>query len=149
MSLTVLFSRKAEIALKAALLLATKDTEELVDVNNIATELQIPKMFAAKVLQLLALAGIIGSKKGKKGGFYLPQGGEKVKLIKILEVIDGLDFFNRCVFGFPNCSDEHPCPVHNYWGKIRKDIYDMLSDLSIGDVKENTLTKLESIKEII
>jgi Rrf2 family protein len=148
MGLTVLFSRKAEIGLKASLLLATKESEEVVDVNIIATELQVPKMFAAKVLQKLALAGIIGSKKGKNGGFFLPKGGEKVKLIKILEVIDGLDFFNRCVFGFPNCSEEHPCPVHHYWGNIRQEIYEMLSNLSIGEVKQETLNKLDSIKNL-
>jgi Rrf2 family protein len=141
--MTVLFSRKAEIAIKAMMLLATKEPGTCIDARVISKELQVPKMFAAKILQELVYAGLLFSKKGKMGGFYLNDSGASVKILQIVEAVDGLGIFKQCVFGFPNCGDEHPCPVHNKWGVIREEISEMLSDLTIGDMKEETLNKLK------
>jgi len=148
MGMTVLFSRRAEIAIKALLYLTTQEKEQCVDVRVIAKELQVPKMFAAKILQELVYKNIVNSKKGKNGGFFLPVKNQKITLLQIVEAIDGLGIFNQCIFGFPNCSDEHPCPVHSKWGTIRKDIYQMLNELSINDLKEETRNKLKSLKMI-
>lgn len=141
--MTVLFSRKAEIAIKAMMLLATKNPGSCIDARVISDNLKVPKMFVAKILQELVYAGLVNSKKGKLGGFYLDENGINSKILQIVEIIDGLGIFKQCVFGFPNCGDDHPCPVHNKWGVIRNEISEMLSDLTIGDMKEETLNKLK------
>lgn len=143
--MTVLFSRKAEIAIKALMFLATKEPGTCVDVNIIAAELHIPKIFAAKILQELVYSGLVNSKKGKNGGFFLIEKGNQIKISQIVEAIDGLNLFRQCLFGFPECSDEHPCPIHVSWGKIRNEIFDMLDNLTIGDMKEDTLIKLKTL----
>lgn len=143
--MTVLFSRKAEIAIKAMMLLATKEQGICFDVRLLSKELQVPKMFAAKILQELVIAGLAKSKKGKMGGFYLDKGGDKINIVQIVEAIDGLGVLYQCVFGFPNCSDDHPCPVHNKWGNIRIEITEMLSSLTLAEMKEETLNKLKNL----
>ena len=64
-----------------------------------------------------------------------------IKLIEIVEVIDGLDVFKICVLGFPDCGDEHPCPVHNTWGEIRDKTFQMLNDETLEHFKETTIKK--------
>lgn len=140
--MTVLFSRKAEIAIKAILYLSTKEIGEILDVGTIAKELQLPKLFTAKILQELARAKLLGSKKGKHGGFYKTETSMDTKIIKIIEVIDGLDIFSKCLFGFPNCSNEEPCPVHSFWGEIRDKLFLMFNELSLEDLKNDSLLKI-------
>ena len=96
-------------------------------------------------MQILTESGIIGSKKGKNGGFYLAKSPSNIKLIDIVEAIDGLEIFNNCVVGFPGCSSDHPCPVHDKWGKLRDDAYKMLSNETLEQLKEKTLHKLVSL----
>lgn len=145
--MTVLFSKKAEIGIKAILYLSTKEVGEIVDAGLIAKELKVPKLFAAKILQELARAKLIGSKKGKKGGFYLTNESVNTQIIRIIEVLDGLDMFKKCIFGFPNCSDEEPCPVHSFWGEIRDKIYHMFSELKIINLKDETIVKIKSLNK--
>ena len=140
--MTVLFSKKAELAIKAMLFLATKEPGTCIDVKVISNALQIPKMFTAKILQELVYAGLVNSKKGKMGGFFLGENGENITIEQIVKTIDGLDIITRCVFGFSQCSEEHPCPGHPYWKSIRNDISMFLNNMTIGKMKDKTIDKL-------
>jgi len=143
--MTVIFSKKCEYGLQAVLYLAAKEPDDVIRVDVIAEELKIPKEFVSKILQSLREHGIIESKKGKAGGFILAKHPSKIKLIEVVEAIDGLDVFNSCVLGFPNCTPDRPCAVHDKWGKLRTEAYNMLNDETIDRFKERTLKKL-SIK---
>ncbi|MGE5401508.1 MAG: RrF2 family transcriptional regulator [Ignavibacteriales bacterium] len=143
--MTVIFSKKCEYGLQAVLYLAANLQEEVVRVDVIAQQLNIPKEFVSKILQSLRENGIIESKKGKTGGFTLAKSPDQIKLIDIVEAIDGLGIFNSCVLGFPNCNPDHPCPVHDKWGKLRMEAYRMLSEETLDKFKERTLDKVKSL----
>jgi len=117
--MTVIFSKKCEIGLQAVLYLATEGKNQLFNAKQVSEKVKQPKEFVSKVLQTLTSSGIVGSKKGKNGGFFLAKKAKKVRLIEIVEAIDGLEIFNNCVLGFPGCTSEEPCPVHEKWGKLR------------------------------
>ena len=53
--------------------------------------------------------------------------------------------FDSCVLGFPECSPTHPCPVHDTWGELRTQTYDMLTSETIDKLKEKTLKKINSL----
>lgn len=144
--MTVIFSKKCEIGLQTVLFLATEGKNELFNAKQVSDKVKQPKEFVSKVLQTLTSSGIIGSKKGKNGGFFLARSARKVRLIEIVEAIDGLEMFNNCVLGFPGCSSEEPCPVHDKWGKLRDDAYKMLSEETLEDIKDITRLKLSTLK---
>ncbi|MCB0731008.1 MAG: Rrf2 family transcriptional regulator [Ignavibacteriae bacterium] len=143
--MTVIFSKKCELALQAVLFLSIKKDQIIFSSQEVSNEIKVPKEFVSKMLQTLTDSGIIGSKKGKNGGFYLARRPSKIKLIEIVEAIDGLSVFKNCVLGFPNCSSEHPCPVHDKWGKIRDDAFKMLSEETLEQLKEKTVKKITSL----
>ncbi len=147
--MTVLFSKKAEIAIQSMLLLATKGQDQGADTRTISEELQVPKMFCAKILQELKYAGFLTSKKGKNGGFYLSDDGLKMSILQIIVAIDGNYVFENCLLGFRYCSDLHPCPVHSRWSILRKEIYDMLSAYSISDLQDISLSKIKYIQSLL
>ena len=141
--MTVLFSKKCEYGIQAVLYMAAQDNDSVIPSDEISKKLKIPKEFISKILQSLTESGIIESKKGKAGGFKLAKHPSKIKLIDIVEAIDGLESFNSCVLGFPNCSPEKPCPVHKQWGELRTKAYDMLSNETIDKFKDRTLKKIK------
>lgn len=143
--MTVLFSKKCELGLQAVLFLSVKKKKMIYNAIDISKELKVPKEFVSKVLQILTDSGIVGSKKGKNGGFYLAKSPSQIKLIDIVEAIDGLDKFQTCVLGFPGCSVEEPCPVHNKWGALREEALRMLREETLEQLKEKTLNKILSL----
>ena len=140
--MTVIFSKKCELGLQAVLFLSIKKQNVIVSAIEIAQELKVPKEFVSKVLQILTESGIVGSKKGKNGGFYLAKRPSNIKLIDIVVAIDGLELFNTCVLGFPGCSVAEPCPVHDKWGKLREEAFKMLSEETLEQLKGKTLNKI-------
>lgn len=143
--MTVIFSKKCELALQAVLFLSTKDKSEAFNSGAISEQLKIPKEFVSKVLQQLTKVGIVGSKKGNSGGFYLKKDPADIRLIHIVEAIDGMEVFNKCVLGFPNCSGENPCPVHYQWGKLRDEAFAMLSTETLAELRDQTIRKIEKL----
>ena len=113
--------------------------------DEIAKALGIPKEFISKILQSLTESGIVESKRGKNGGFTLAKDPSKIRLIDVVAAIDGLDIFNSCVLGFPSCTPDHPCPVHENWGELRTNAYNMLTDETLDKFKEKTLNKVKSL----
>lgn len=142
--MTVFFSKACELGLQAVLFLSAKE-KRIFNAEEVSNELKVPKEFVSKVLQILTSSGIVGSKKGKNGGFYLAKEPKQIKLIDIVESIDGLDVFKSCILGFPGCSVETPCPVHDKWGKLRDEAFKMLSDETLEHLKEKTFNKISSL----
>jgi Rrf2 family transcriptional regulator, iron-sulfur cluster assembly transcription factor len=143
--MTVIFSKKCEYGMQAVLYLAAQEKGTVVSAEEISKVLKIPREFISKILQSLRESGLISSSKGKSGGFRLAKDPSRIKLIDVVAAIDGLDMFDSCVLGFPECSPTHPCPVHNTWGTLRTQTYDMLTSETIDKLKDKTLYKISSL----
>lgn len=143
--MTVIFSKKCEYGLQAVLYLSTFPKDEIVAADKIAAKLNIPKEFVSKILQSLTEFKLISSRKGKAGGFSLAKDTKDIKLIDVVNAIDGLNIFKTCVLGFPKCSCENPCPVHNEWGVLRDKAFQMLSTETIDKMTEVVNKKIMSI----
>ena len=129
--MSVIFSRKCEYALQAVLYLATKKKGEMVSIKDLSRKLKIPYHFIGKIFQTLAYKKLLISGKGPNGGFALGKPAEKISLLQIVEAVDGLDFNKKCVSGFRECSNKHPCSAHDQWFEIREDIHSMLAHKNI------------------
>jgi len=143
--MTVIFSKKCEYGMQAVLFLAAQEPGIIVSAETISQVLKIPKEFISKILQSLRESKIIYSTKGKSGGFSLAKPPSEIKLIDVVEAIDGLEMFNSCVLGFPECSPDTPCPVHDSWGALRTQAYEMLSNETLDKLKEKTLSKIQTL----
>jgi len=146
--MSIIFSKKCEYGLQAILYLSAHTNEGMVSAEEISKALEIPKEFVSKILQELTSSGIVMSKKGKSGGFSLDKPTSKIRLIDVVIALDGFEIFNKCVLGFPNCSNEFPCPVHHNWVKVSKETYAMLSEATLDEFLHRTIRKIDSIKDV-
>ena len=142
--MSIIFSKACEYGMQATLYIATQP-DRRVGIKEIASELSIPVHFLAKILQSLSERGILTSYKGVHGGFTLQHAPGRIRLIDVVEAIDGLDFFDRCVLGFPGCGTGKPCPVHDRWGEVRDTIRDMLSADSLADLLPISREKIADV----
>lgn len=141
----VFFSKRCELAIKAVLFLSSKEAGALYNAAQISEIIKVPKEFVSKVLQILTDSGIVNSKKGKSGGFSLGKPANEIKIIEIVEAIDGKELFNQCLLGFPNCSEINPCPVHFDWARLRKETYEILGRHTLAEFRDITLKKISSL----
>ena len=132
--MSTLFSRQCEYALQAVIYLARKPEGEMTPIRELTERLEIPYHFLGKILQDLTRKRLLRSLKGPTGGFALAKPAGQITLLQIVEALDGTDFFNECVLGFPECGGENPCPVHHRWGPIRDEIRGMLLGKNIAQL---------------
>jgi len=128
-----MLSSASKYAINAVLYLAIESFEDKkIGAKEIAEAINIPTPFLAKLLQNLAKKNVISSAKGPKGGFYLTDENRNLKLITIVEHIDGLSKFNECVLGLKDCSGKKPCPVHFSIQPLKEKMFNELNNNSIA-----------------
>ena len=129
-----IFSRACEHAVQALIYMAKYGKEESTDIARMAEALSLSQHTLGKVLQTLARAGLVVSKKGPDGGFRLGRQAESISLMDVLEVFHEDAIFKRCFIGIPVCSDDAPCPLHQQWGPLRQTLYRICETSSIADL---------------
>ncbi len=134
--LFLMFSKSCNYAIKAAIFIAKHSLEEnKVGFVDIAKEIDSPQAFTAKILQILVKSGIIDSVKGVNGGFYIPKKNiATTYLVEIVDAIDGDAVFHGCGLGLLQCSETHPCPVHDKFKSIRDELARMLETTNLEEL---------------
>ncbi len=130
----MIYSRSSEYAIRAFVNLAQVPDGKYAMVKQIAAEEEIPSHFLAKILQQLARKGLLRSSKGPTGGFSLRVSADDIRLVDIVEALDGLGEYEKCASGLAECSDDMPCALHDSWKVLRSRIMDYLGRNTIADL---------------
>src|ERR1700716_3920710 len=85
----MLYSRSAEYAIRSFVYLARVPSGKFAMARQIAEEEQIPAHFLAKILQELTRKGLLRSSKGPTGGFSLRMPASQIRLLDLVEALDG------------------------------------------------------------
>jgi FeS assembly SUF system regulator len=99
----------------------------------IAGETGVPLPTAAKLLGLLARAGLLESLRGQAGGFRLARGAEGISLAEIIEAVDGPIAMTSCVeHGRNDCGLDGTCRVRAHWPLVNGAVRGALAAVSLG-----------------
>lgn len=129
-----MFSKTCEYAIRAMIFIAQRSRDgNRVGIKEIAKGIDSPEHFIAKILQELGRKGIVQSAKGPNGGFYLDKADRACSLAQIVRVVDGDQLFSGCGLGLKQCSETHPCPIHDRFKVVRADILALLEQSKIGE----------------
>ena len=100
-----MLSKKTQYALKALGYLAGKYGEGPVLISDISKKKKIPIKFLETIQLELKQAGVLESKKGKGGGYYLIQSPKKTTLAQAIRLVGGpiallpcvsINFYEKC-----------------------------------------------------
>jgi DNA-binding IscR family transcriptional regulator len=68
------------------------------------------------------------------GGFALELPPGQIRLLDIVEALDGASACQHCPMGLAVCSDAAPCAMHNGWMGLRSRIMEYLERSTIADL---------------
>lgn len=134
-----MLSKKAQYSILALVKLAKEYNAGPVLINSISKSERIPKKFLESILFDLKQLGILGSKKGKGGGYYLIKDPAEVNLADIIRHIDGAIALIPCVtykYYQPcqHCKDEVTCGIRSVVKDIRDETVNLLKKISLTDI---------------
>jgi Rrf2 family protein len=132
----MIYTKTGEYAIRAILFLARQSEDALVMSSEVAKKEDIPSHYLAKILQRMAKYGYVDSYKGRGGGFKITKLALDSSILEIVERIEGPVITLKCVTGLKECSDEHPCPLHDEWSELRDRIHNLISSKSVREVAE-------------
>jgi len=138
-----MFKKETEYALRGLVYIQVQNRQNRKPgIAEIASEIDAPPAFTAKILQRLVRLGFIESLKGKNGGYYFDPREPALPLKKVVEAIEGDRIFTSCGFGLRQCDDENPCPLHEDYVPIRESIEKLLTNETIQDLAKSENPKV-------
>lgn len=147
-----MLSKKAQYAFRALTALVEEDMPRLqslegqsphdpavpVPLNLLVQKHPMSVKFLETIFLQLRKAGILGSKKGKGGGYYLIRHPEDVPLAQVMRVLDGpiaqlpcvsLNFYEKC----EGCNEQQ-CGLHRIMSDVRDAQLGVLENRSLWDL---------------
>ncbi len=130
-----MLSNSSKYALKAVLYLAIHtSSENKILARDLASLINVPPAYIAKLLQELVRKNLAHSEKGPHGGFYLDELNKNEPVINFIYAIDGEDKLNSCLLGLSHCNHLNPCPLHHLANPMRDALLNNLKHKCINDL---------------
>jgi len=135
--------------LKAILMLAREAGAGPVLVSALAERDAIPKKFLEAILLDLKRHGLVHSKKGKGGGYFLRRGPDEITVGAVIRALEGplalvpcvsQTAYTRCV----ECLDEQTCAVRLVMQEVRDATARILDNTTLTDINRRKALKKHS-----
>ena len=134
-----MLSKKTKYGIKALVYLARQENRTPVQISSISKSENISQKFLESILLTLRKNGILGSKKGKGGGYYLLKEPKDITMTTVMRVLEGpiamvpcvsLNFYEKC----EDCPDESVCAVHKLMLQVRDNTLEIFRNSTLADL---------------
>lgn len=126
-------TRGADYGVRVMIQLALPESDgQRHSLPELAEATEAPESFLSKVLQLLARAGLITSRRGQAGGFRITPGGRQSSMREVIEAVDGPICLNACLVHGRSCARKAHCPAHPVWARAQQAMFDVLSNVTVA-----------------
>lgn len=138
-----MISKKTKYALKALFLLAKHYDEKMpLLISEIAAQEGIPKKFLEFILLELKNKGVLRSKKGKGGGYFLARSPDHVTVGSVIEALEGPLSPLACLGGGTHaeceeCADESACEIK----AVMQDVYSATEKILGGTTLQEAIDR--------
>lgn len=135
-------SKRGEYGLRAMIMLATpadgSSALPMLQIKDMSLREKIPAKFLEQILLTLKNAGLLHSKMGVGGGYYLAHPADRITLSQIVRALDGPLAPIKCVSQMAyepcGCPDEATCGLRMVMGDVRNAIADILEHTTLAQV---------------
>ena len=141
-------SKRGEYALRALIDLgiASELGRPMLRAQEIVAHENLPKGFLDQILMQLRKAGIVATKRGKHGGYFLNKPMDSISIGQVVRLIDGPLAPLRCVsqteYEKCSCPDEATCGLRMLMFDVRNAISGILDRHTLADTVRTTLAKM-------
>ncbi len=132
-------TKKGEYAMRALLDLAFNYKNGLRQIRDIVREEAIPEKFLEQILVVLKNAGLIQSKRGIGGGYFLSKAPDEISLGEVIRLIDGPLAPLGCVSAkHEKCPREVTCGLRSVMLDVSNATAEILDHVTLADVWNRT-----------
>ncbi len=133
-----MLSKKAKYGLKAMFYLADRFGKGPVLISDLAEEEHIPKKFLELILLDLKRNGLLHSKMGKGGGYFLNKPPDEITVGQVVRILDGplapipcvsKTAYRKC----EECDNERTCEIRKIMMQVREASAAILDHTSLVD----------------
>jgi len=133
-------SVRGEYALRALLVLAQHYGEDVVRIQTVSEEQNIPKKFLEQILNELKSLGAVESKRGAGGGYRLARPPSHITLASVVRHMTGAlapvscvsdRFYERCT-----CPDEERCAIREVMKETREAVVSIMEKVTLAELCE-------------
>ena len=114
----------------------------VVQIKDIAERQHIPAKFLEQILLTLKNNGLLLSRMGVGGGYYLARPPGEISLGQIVRILDGplapIGCVSQMAYEPCGCPDEYSCGLRLVMLDVRNAIADILDQTSLTDVVERS-----------
>lgn len=145
-----MLSKRAKYALKALIVLAAEPPGQPMRIQDLARRERIPQKFLEMILLDLKNHGILQSKKGKGGGYYLVRDPKLVLIGQLIRQFDGplaavpcasQTAYARC----QDCRDEAGCGIRWVMKSVRDATAKILDRTTLADMVKHDVRVLAGV----
>ena len=137
-------SKRGEYGIRAMIRLASlyspEDPTRPIQIQELGEMENIPKKYLEQILLALKNAGLLNSKRGLGGGYYLAKRPSEVNVGHIIRVLDGPLAPIRCVSSMAyepcDCPDERTCGLRLVMLEVRNKLSEILDNTTLENVGE-------------
>lgn len=109
--------------------------------KNIAKEEDISVGYLEQIVPQLKTAGLINSVRGARGGYALSKAPRDIKLLDIIQALEGPMNFAGCVGDAKKCGRSGDCAVRDIWVSLSGIMSQAMRKLTLSDILEIHSTK--------
>ncbi len=131
-------SAKADYAIRAAVELAAAG-EGPVKGDAIAHAQQIPQNFLENILADLRNAGLVASRRGAEGGYWLARPAAEVTLADVIRAVDGPLANVRGIRSERVSYEGSAAPLRDVWIAVRASLRGVLERVTLADLASGEL----------
>ena len=136
-----MLSKKTRYALMALTKLSREYGKGAILISDIAKAESIPQRFLENILLELKNLGLLGSKLGKNGGYFLLKSPKDISLADIIRYFEGTIALVYCVSEKAYqpcefCKNEDNCKLKSVFKTIRDNTFNILQETSIADITQ-------------
>lgn len=121
----------SEYALRSVVFLAEK--QGIYSTSEIAQNIKVPPKYMPGVMKNLISSGIIGSKEGRNGGYFLARRPEEISLHDIFTATETTFCISSCVEEAGTCSlnQKENCKIRKFYIQLQAAIREELEKETI------------------
>jgi len=131
-------SAKSDYAVRAAVELAAS-VDGPVKGDRIATAQQIPPNFLENILSDLRNAGLVASRRGAEGGYWLARPAAEISIADVIRAVDGPLAAVRGQRSEQVAYDGASEPLRDVWIAVRASLRNVLEHVTLADVAAGQL----------
>ncbi|PJJ84067.1 RrF2 family transcriptional regulator [Mucilaginibacter auburnensis] len=141
-----MISKRTKYALNALVFLASKPKDTPIPIPLIAESENISRKFLEAILLELRRGGMVNSKKGKDGGYFLAKSTEEINVADIMRLFDGpiallpcvtYKYYRRC----DECKDEATCGIRKVFAELRAQTVNTLKNATLAEIVRRSETE--------